>query len=46
MHRIHGRVNQLLLDLPTHIVWTSFPKPQSGMDWDGLDSAQNSPLIV
>jgi starch-binding outer membrane protein, SusD/RagB family len=33
--RRYNRLNQLPLDLPTHQVWTSFPKPQAEVDWDG-----------
>jgi starch-binding outer membrane protein, SusD/RagB family len=32
--RRYNRLSQLPLDLPTHRVFTSFPKPQSEVDWD------------
>jgi starch-binding outer membrane protein, SusD/RagB family len=32
--RRYNRLSQLPLDLPTHRVWTSFPKPQAEVDWD------------
>jgi starch-binding outer membrane protein, SusD/RagB family len=32
--RRYNRLDQLPLDLPTHKVWTSFPKPQAEVDWD------------
>jgi hypothetical protein len=32
--RRYNKLSSLPLDLPTHQVWTSFPKPQAEVDWD------------
>jgi starch-binding outer membrane protein, SusD/RagB family len=33
--RRYNKLGSLPLDLPTHQVWTAYPKPQSEVDWDG-----------